>query len=207
MLTTLPNLNREELRFSEIVLREFSFLEQQGFNHNQRSVTFVRYESSRVFVNVYHGRASYELNVEIGLLTASPDEEERAFSIGEIMELIRGQHKAVFAPPQANTIEGLKQFVSELAVLVKNYAAPALNGDSSFFEELSALRQKNSDSYLAELKLKHIRQEVDKAWREKNYGRVLDLYEPFQESLTTSEFKKPDYARKHLKSGTHRARN
>jgi hypothetical protein len=198
MFTTLPNLNREELRFPETVLREFSFLEKQGFHDNQRSVTFVRYESSRVFVNVYHGRASYELNAEIGLLTASPDEKERAFSIGEILELISDQPKAAYAPPQASTVEGVKQFVPELALLVKKHAGPALNGDSSFFAELSALRQTNSDAYLIEMKLKRIRQEVDKAWRTKDYARVLDLYEPLQGSLTTVELKKLEYARKQL---------
>ena len=41
--------------------------------------------------------------------------------------------------------------------------------------------------------------EVDVAWREKNYGQVLELYESVKDDLTPSELKKLEYATRKLK--------
>jgi hypothetical protein len=198
MYKTIPHPRREELGFLEAVLREFSFLEEQGVRSTRKDVTLVRYESERVFVNVYHGRASYELNVEIGLRTASPEERERPFSIGEIVELGSGGCSGGFTPPQSNTPEGVRKFVPQLASMVEKYAGPALSGDALFFEQLSGLRVKKSDAYLTEQKLKAMRRAVDAAWHDKDYAKVVTLYEPLQENLTPAELKKLSYARKQL---------
>jgi hypothetical protein len=199
MFATIANPNRAELRFPEIVLKQFGFLEERGFHCVRKDVTLVRYESRQVFVNIYHGRASYELNAEIGLLTTSPEEKERPFSMGEIIASM-SPNSAPFTPAQVSTLEALERFVPQLASAVKSYAGPALEGDAAFFEVLSNFRQKSSDSYLAELKLKHIRKEADKAWRNKDYATVIELYEPIQGDLKSSELKKLGYARGHLHS-------
>ena len=60
---------RMQLGFSLEVLSAFQFLTQDyGFKCVKNDVTFVRYESESTFVNIYHGRRSYELGVEIGKL-------------------------------------------------------------------------------------------------------------------------------------------
>ncbi|MGH8590336.1 MAG: hypothetical protein ACREXX_13715, partial [Gammaproteobacteria bacterium] len=60
--------NRAELRFVEEAQTAFHFLvEELGFRLVKcEPPTFVRYESNKLFVNVYHGRLSYEIDVEIG---------------------------------------------------------------------------------------------------------------------------------------------
>jgi hypothetical protein len=198
MYKTTPHPRREELGFPKAVIREFNFLEEKGFRSTQKNVTLVRYESERVFINVYHGRASYELNVEIGLRPASAEERERPFSISEIIELISGQREGEFTPPQSNTPEGVRKFVSQLASMVEKYAEPALAGDCLFFDQLSMLRLEKSEAFLKELKLKAVRRAADAAWHEKDYASVIKLYEPLQENLTLAEMKKLSYARKHL---------
>jgi hypothetical protein len=198
MNKTVPHPRREELGFAEAVAGEFAFLEEKGFRRTRSSATLVRYESERVFVNVYHGRASYELNVEIGLRTASPDEPERPFSIAEIIELRRGQHEKGFTPPQSTMPEGMQEFVSQLASMVERDAEPSLTGDALFFEQLSRFRVEKSDAYLRELKLKNARRAANAAWHDKDYARVIELYEPLQAALTPAELKKLAYARKHL---------
>ena len=196
MFKTIPNPNREEFGFPEAVLQAFGFLEEKGFHCTQKNITLVRYESPRVFVNIFHGRASYELNAEIGLLTTSPKEKERAFSIGEIVELTSGQPRAAYSPPQSSAPEGVKRFVLQLASTINTYAGPALEGNRSFFEQLSQLRLKNSNTYLTELKMKHLQEEAEKAWRDKDYRRFLKLYEPVQQNLSAADRKKLAYARK-----------
>lgn len=59
-----PGPGRERLGFEAAVVENFAFLKEAGFECVRRECTFVRYESKRVFVNVYHGRGSFELGVE-----------------------------------------------------------------------------------------------------------------------------------------------
>jgi hypothetical protein len=67
MLRAQTGRERAGLGFREAAISAFAFLvEDFAFSCVQQQVTFIRYESNLVFVNVYHGRASFELNVEIG---------------------------------------------------------------------------------------------------------------------------------------------
>lgn len=50
------------------MLSSFDFLRAYGLKPVEEDVTFVRYESDAMFVNVYHGRGSFEIGVEIGRL-------------------------------------------------------------------------------------------------------------------------------------------
>lgn len=53
--------------FAIEVLYHFHFLiNDYKFKRLEANRTFVRYESKYIFVNIYHGRRSYELGVEIG---------------------------------------------------------------------------------------------------------------------------------------------
>jgi hypothetical protein len=54
--------------FKDAVLSNFEFLHTYGLKPVEEDVTFVRYESDAAFVNVYHGRGSFEIGVEIGRL-------------------------------------------------------------------------------------------------------------------------------------------
>ena len=63
-----PGKDRWQLVFKDAVLSNFGFLRAYGLKHVEEDVTFVRYESDAVFTNVYHGRGSFEIGVEIGRL-------------------------------------------------------------------------------------------------------------------------------------------
>ena len=73
MLNKEPSPERAKLGFREAVLSSFKFLNDVGFRPVEQEMTLVRYESPEVFVNVYHGRASFELGVEIGRLKEPND--------------------------------------------------------------------------------------------------------------------------------------
>ena len=63
-ILTEPSPNRDVLGFSRTVFQYFNFLcSDYGFQVTDQSATLVRFESNDVFINVYHGRASYELGV------------------------------------------------------------------------------------------------------------------------------------------------
>ena len=57
-------VERRSLGFSKDARELFSFLEVKWvFNCVLKDMKFVRYESADVYVNVYHGRYSFEIGV------------------------------------------------------------------------------------------------------------------------------------------------
>ena len=188
-----PEEGRANLGFPAAVISAFAFLTKDfSFRCVKRDVTFVRFESDAVFVNIYHGRASYELNVEIGESIVP----ENPFTIGEILWLVSPERAASYRPYQVTTKEGVQKFVPELARLVMDYATRALIGDHEFFKQLSELRTQRSQHYLKQIQLNRVRTEVETAWRLTNYRRVIELYDSMKDDLTPTEAKKLEYAKK-----------
>lgn len=66
MPTTEPGSGRSELGFVQAVRSSFAFLEKVGLQVVREESTLVRFESCNRFVNVFHGRGSYELGVDFG---------------------------------------------------------------------------------------------------------------------------------------------
>ena len=64
-------MNRLELGFSAAVLRDFAFLVRDHGFHCTQSELSVRYESEKVFVEVYHGIYDYEIGIHFGRLNSS----------------------------------------------------------------------------------------------------------------------------------------
>jgi hypothetical protein len=189
-------MNRRRLGFTEQVLSSFGFLiKDYGFCVVKDEPTFVRYESSSVFVNIYHGRTSYELGFEIGRLDSGSGQEEQAYSISMIMELMRAKEPTFF---QASTRDRVKEFVPRLADLVRTYATSLLQGDVATFGELIKTRLDMADRLHNELRLRGIRQKAANAWRSRDFVKVAELYDSIFENLTQAEIKKLNYAKAHL---------
>jgi hypothetical protein len=187
--------NRASLGFPEAVKSSFKFLvDDFSFRCVREDATFVRFESNVVFVNVYHGRISFELNVEIGELAEGLP--ENPFTIGEILHLVNAKEAANYRPFQVHTFDSVKKFVSEIARLTKEYASPPLSGDHMFFHRLSELRTQRSNEYLKGIRLNRTRTDVEAAWHQKNYPRVIELYDSMHEDLTPAEAKRLAYAKK-----------
>src|ERR1700745_1748803 len=139
MLNKEPGPERAQLGFKDAVLSNFRFLNDFGLRPIEEKVTLVRYESSEAFVNVYHGRASYELGVEIGRLK----EPEAKVSIFDVVrwagvEKAEGFGKHVMF--QVSSREGVEEFVPKLAALVKKHAIPLLRGDEGTYRSALEFR-------------------------------------------------------------------
>ena len=101
MIRTRPGPERFRLGFSEAVQSAFGFLQQDyGFRCVEAGPTFVRYESDLAFVNLYHGRASYELGFEVGRRPDVRGQPESHYTMAEILQL------AAEAPEQGRVAEG-----------------------------------------------------------------------------------------------------
>ena len=195
MFRTLPT-DRHHLGFTEQVLSSFDFLiKEYGFRVVKTEPTFVRYESSTVFVNLYHGRASYELGFEIGRLDDGTGKEESPYSLSMIMELMRAQEERFF---QASTAERVKKYVPRLADLVRTYAPAVLGGDPATFRKLIKTRLEMANRLHEELRVRTFREEAANAWRSRDFPKVAELYDAIFEKLTQAEIKKLNYAKRHL---------
>lgn len=199
MFRTTPRSNRTQLGFAEEVISNFCFLTQKyNFRLVKAEPTFVRYESHNVFVNIYHGRASYELGFEVGQLIDAPG-QERAFSLSDIIDLLSASEETDYILLQASTAERVKEYVSKLAAMVKKYAGAALQGDPQVFKRLSKIQLEKSNKLLKEWNLSEIREQAEKAWHEKDYALLAKLYDSIRGELSPAEAKKLEYAKRQSK--------
>src|SRR5438477_12018888 len=120
MLNKEPSPERAKLGFKDAVLSSFKFLSGFGFRPIEEKMTLVRYKSPEVFVNFYHGRASFELGVEVGRLI-EPNEKVTLYDMvawaGAEKTEGFGQH-VMF---QVSSREGVKEFVHKAARLLEKY--------------------------------------------------------------------------------------
>jgi hypothetical protein len=193
MLTKEPGPERAKLEFKETVLSSFKFLGDSGLRPVEEEVTLVRYESSEVFVNVFHGRASFELGVEIGRLN-EPAEKLTLYDIvawaGAEKTEGFGQHVAF----QVSSRKGVHELVPKLAVLIKKHAAPLLRGDRAAYHSALAIQSERAGQYAMEVNLGQVRSKAEAAWQAKDYAQVIELYDSMRKDLTEVQAKKLIYA-------------
>jgi len=199
MLQFTPNPERASLGFKDAVLANFQFLQEMGFHVVQQDVTFVRFESPKVFVNVYHGRSSYELGVEIGMHGKST----RGIALGEIVAWAGalktegfGQH-AMF---QVSSREGVEQFVPKLAALVRKYGVPFLRGDSDAYREALEERSRAARDYERQAQVEGLRRRAEVAWSSRDFAGAVELYRSIGPDITQVEAKKLAYAEKKVRA-------
>lgn len=190
--------SRAALNFPQEVQSAFEFLTTDyGLQCIFTEPTYVRYESYLTFVNVYHGRSSYELGLEVGLLGESP-ERERAFTLMELMRVQDPWAESNFHYFTATTPKQMRTAVARLAQLLKKYGADTLRGDRTAFERLSEERIRWRERFAKEVLLDQVKPAAEAAFRAKDYAKAVNLYESVRDDLTPVELKKLNYAKKQL---------
>jgi hypothetical protein len=199
MLQIDPGPERAKLGFKDSVLTNFQFLTDMGFRPVQEDVTLVRYESATVFVNVFYGRASFELGVEVGVL-CEPTEQVTLYDIVAWADALKvegfGQH-VMF---QVSSREGVQQFVPKLADLVRRYGVPFIQGDSSAYTEVLEARSRAARNYERQVQLDDLRRRVEIAWNSKDFAGVVELYGSIGPDMTSVESKRLAYAEKQVRA-------
>jgi hypothetical protein len=193
MLNKEPSPERAKLGFKDAVLSSFKFLSGFGLRPVEEKTTFVRYESPEVFVNIYHGRASFELGVEVGKLT-EPNEKVTLYDMvawaGAEKTEGFGQH-VVF---QVSSREGVKEFVPKVARLLEKYGTPFMKAEGNAYHGVQEIRSHAAVEYERQVNFKGLRVKAEAAWHAKDYAQVVELYSPVREELTEVEAKKLAYA-------------
>ena len=186
------------LGFEKIALDAFQFLQAQyGFRCVEFNQWNVRYESESVFVSVYFdGTRSFELGCSFGRLNDLKKPYPESFDFGDLLRCEVGSVEG--SSFQVTTSDALKKFTNLLAEKLERHGSRILVGDDSAFDLILKLRDQANLEYAREERLEQIRHSLEKAWRAKEYQKVVELLAPVQEWLTPSEVKKLEYARKRL---------
>jgi hypothetical protein len=183
-------------RFRELALEAFDFVTVIGFRCVRAVETFVRFESDRVFLNVYYGRRSREVGVELGRL--EDEDENRPFSAETILRSVDPEAADSYRPPAAVSDRLLQSELHRLAEIIRQHGAGLLRGDLGEFERLEGTRQDAMKRLAAEVLASQTRPRAEKAFRERDFALAARLYESIEESLAPVERKKLLYAKRHL---------
>ena len=181
--------DRWRLRFAESVVREFAFLESEfGFRRTKEETTFVRYESDQVFLNVFHGRGSYEIGIELGEL-ADPG---WLFGLSTLIAALAPKYEGR-TEFQASNPQAVENCVAKAARILRANCGAALAGDG---EALQRVRQRGR----TEAKKATLRAQfgptiarADEAWNSKDLERAKVLYENAESALDETRSRRLRY--------------
>ncbi len=184
---------REQFNFIEAVRPQFSWLSTYGFHCVREESTFVRYESNTSFLNIYHGRSSYEVDAEYGELSDS-----QSYPVYALIRLSDPKEAENYRSYTAITPDAVMAGVKKLSTILKKYAESFLNDAPNIFGKLAKQQKECAKELALEVLSKQVRPKAEEAFRNKNYVEAAKLYESIESELSTSECKKLEYARKHL---------
>jgi len=124
-------------------------------------------------------------------------EPPEAFSLSDLLAMQDVDVPERKMPCQVTDEDRLGPLLEKLAEDTRIHAQPAIAGDRMFFHRLKAFRNAQSQVFMRDMKLRHVRSEAERAWQERELDKVTDLYTSIEDELTASEKAKLDYARKH----------
>lgn len=172
-----------------------SLITEFGFHVASSEVTIVRYHSTMVFVNIYHGRMSYELRLEIGRL-GEPGEVKNPFHMSDLISVEDEERGRRYRAYQTNQVDLVPRGLALMAADLRRYGGRALRGDPLFYLQLWAARGHAARRFGREMTVSQTRQQAETAWREKDYPKVASLYDEISDHLSPAERMGRDYARR-----------
>ncbi len=180
---------RTRLNFPHVVEQGFAFVSKSGFTLVEALPTIVRYRKDDIELDVYHGRKSFEIGLEIHYFG------ER-FSMSEIIRASDPGAAESYRNPTALTMGEVLSGVGKVARALQRHGEQALRGDAEFFVELMRQRQAWSDAYSLDVLAEQIRPRADAAFKEGRYREAAELYERISARLSPAEQKKLAAAQK-----------
>jgi len=189
------NVDRSFLRFKEEVMRQFQFLEALGFQCTAAESTIVSYESSTMVINIFHGRQSYEIGLEIALISKL----DKFYSIFEILQLVDARRFRDYRNYMTHSEEGIVDGVRRLAELFRECLDSGILADAEIFSKLEEVCGGLTRDYWLKAELAHAREIASDAWAKGDFQRFVNTFSSLQEHLSGSELKKFEYAKREIR--------
>ena len=181
-------------QFAEKVEEHFSFLKSLGFECVSTEATFVRFKSPKAIINVFHGRRSFEIGLELEL----PGEDSNSYSFFEVYRLFDQEQAERHRNYATRTTTGVAEGVRRLGQLFRKCVDEGLLDDDQVIMKLKKQRDQLRERYALETELLQIRRKAEKAWKEKDFVKMAEMLTPYYSHLTRVEKKKLKYAKSNL---------
>jgi len=191
-------------KFEKAIIEDLQPLAKEfGLDFEQVDPCLFLLSSEWITIKVYFPEAhGYDVDVKI-----APNPSKEWYSSQEKSIDWVGQFLGLgeFATSRATSEEQIAKLVKVNADFLRQ-ALPLLTSTKpNFWEDLSPVIQdqmvkedERDRQWAEEQRLGEVRQEIDSAWRAKDYARVISLFEEIKEKMTTAETKKLEYAQKHV---------
>ena len=189
-------IDRSILRFAEAVKSSFSFLEAVGFCCVRSEATFVRFESEKMNIKIYHGRRSYEIDLEVEP-AQSPAE---SYPLREILFIVDPKRAEQYKGYATQTQQGVVEGVRQLAEYFSYCLCSGILDDPSIFSQLRQQHQILMRDYWQKKELQQAIGQLELAWTKRDFQKVVKILSPLQEHLNLVDLKKLEYAKRHLKN-------
>lgn len=182
--------------FEHTVLISFAFLERRyGFSHtvlrpSPHSV-LVRYESRSLFVNLVFGPPAYEPEMSFGRLGVDDRQGAFSFEAGDLIQLASCQGWN----PDIKPGDAVARQVAWFASLLQKCGQPCLLGDPAVYEEMKSRREAQVAEWQRDERKRRRDNEIDAAWKAKDYRAVVDLCSAYERTLSNLNQKRLKFAK------------
>lgn len=199
---TAGDPQRDQLGFLAAAGARFGFLLDLGFEEVASERSFLRFDRNDMFVEVFHGRASYELGVEFGRwVRVDDDVVEQKFHLVDVLPLLAPN--VSFVARTATSREQVARFVEELAAAARLAAEDLAYRGADAFDRISEAVASRSEEHLDGLRAARLRARAEDAWRRKDFASVVAAYEEIDSELDTvtmreSETRRLSYAHRQI---------
>jgi hypothetical protein len=190
-------IDRSELGFQESVVGAFAFLGEYGFIPVGADDISAHFESKCARLAIRHGRSSHELSLALAR-TDHPDELAHPYSMQDLIRSVdrdRGNRYRNFAATSRDALgQGLKQLANDL----RHYGDRALRGDPDSFAAMQQERVVSIENLGRESR--HAREDAAarEAFDQRDWDRVISIYQGRADALSRSERKRLEIARRRV---------
>ena len=190
--------------YEKLVQSNFQFLvEDYGFELSeieQRGSGYIalKYLSEEVFVSFYYGSPGFELDFSIGRVGIEDKSDNEGFTSNDLIFLSDDARWLDYKLYSAHSYENLVKCLPKLAALLKICGANCLKGDPSSYDKILFEKKRSVNQWGKEQELMQAKKEASEAWKNKDYNKLIEVFEPVANELSASEKKKLDYARRQL---------
>jgi hypothetical protein len=187
-----------DIGFEGSVLSIFDFLTtEHGFALIGSDEYSAHYASDCVWLVISHGRQSYELSLDVAR-SANQEDIEHPYSMQALMRVtdppLAQKYRAFTATDAGAVTMGLQR----LAKCLMTYGKPALRCDEDFFASMARERRAAAEDCARKSRWKADSEVALEAMKQKDWRRVIEIYEPRGDALKASEQKRLDIARRHV---------
>lgn len=177
------------LGFVDLALGAFSFLVGNGFRLVRQEEALVRFESSAVFVNVYHGRSSYQVGLELGR-----GEQGDIYSLHELLTAIAPEEVGL-ARCQTTDPLVLSRCLSDIAKVLQQRFHLLLVGDPASFASLREAVGPQRKAATLQAQYGATSARADQAWEARRLQLAERLYEAAEPALNEPQKRRLSYLR------------